>query len=236
MNCHDFLHAGELLWWYSIDNAEAAVVVFWPPFGKLYCTLKVSVRFIPCRWCWQSQQMLRNEAHNSTSHMHREQERMHSNEMRSSNTHHDLDGNLLVTIPKTKTILGIAIEGGANTKQPLPRIINIHVTTFKFIALHVLIYGYLFCQQKNGAAHDAGGLQVGQLILEVDNHKVEGMQHQNIAKLIAESYTKSDRQFISFLVTEPKKSNLEPKPTALIYLETVIVIIHFCLNIIFFLL
>lgn len=91
-------------------------------------------------------------------------------------------------------------------------------------------------KQENGAAFDAGGLEVGQLILEVDNHKVEGMQHQNIAKLIAESYTKSDRQFISFLVTEAKKSNLEPKPTALIYLETVIVIIHFCLNIIFFLL
>lgn len=71
--------------------------------------------------------MLRNEAHNSTTHMAREHERMHSNEMRS-NTHHDLDGNLLVTIPKTKAILGIAIEGGANTKHPLPRIINIHVT------------------------------------------------------------------------------------------------------------
>ena len=80
-----------------------------------------------------------------------------------------------------------------------------------------------------------GGLEIGQLILEVDNHKVEGMQHKEIAKLIAESYTKPD-QWISFLVTEAKKSNLEAKPTALIYLETVIVIIHFCLNIIFFLL
>lgn len=95
---------------------------------------------------------------------------------------------------------------------------------------------FIFFSQENGAAFDAGGLEVGQLILEVDNHKVEGMPHQNIAKLIAESYTKSDRHFISFLVTEAKKSNLEPKPTALIYLETVIVIIHFCLNIIFFLL
>lgn len=39
----------------------------------------------------------------------------------------DDEGNLLVTIPKSKPILGIAIEGGANTKHPLPRIINIHV-------------------------------------------------------------------------------------------------------------
>ena len=33
-----------------------------------------------------------------------------------------------VTVKKTKPILGIAIEGGANTKHPLPRIINIHVS------------------------------------------------------------------------------------------------------------
>jgi hypothetical protein len=80
-----------------------------------------------------------------------------------------------------------------------------------------------------------GGLEIGQLILEVDNHRVEGMQHKDIAKLIAESYTKPDSR-ISFLVTAAKKTNLEAKPTALIYLETFVVIIHFCLNIIFFLL
>lgn len=69
----------------------------------------------------------------------------------------DHRGNLHVTVKKTKPILGIAIEGGANTKHPLPRIINIH---------------------ENGAAFEAGGLEVGQLILEVDGHKVEGMHHQ----------------------------------------------------------
>lgn len=40
----------------------------------------------------------------------------------------DLQGNLRVTVRKSKPILGIAIEGGANTKHPLPRIINIHVS------------------------------------------------------------------------------------------------------------
>lgn len=69
----------------------------------------------------------------------------------------DHRGNLHVTVKKSKPILGIAIEGGANTKHPLPRIINIH---------------------ENGAAFEAGGLEVGQLILEVDGHKVEGMHHQ----------------------------------------------------------
>lgn len=42
----------------------------------------------------------------------------------------DHHGNLHITVKKTKPILGIAIEGGANTKHPLPRIINIHVCLF----------------------------------------------------------------------------------------------------------
>lgn len=42
----------------------------------------------------------------------------------------DHRGNLHITVKKTKPILGIAIEGGANTKHPLPRIINIHVSSF----------------------------------------------------------------------------------------------------------
>lgn len=43
----------------------------------------------------------------------------------------DHHGNLHITVKKTKPILGIAIEGGANTKHPLPRIINIHVRQLK---------------------------------------------------------------------------------------------------------
>lgn len=44
----------------------------------------------------------------------------------------DENGNLFISVRKTKAILGIAIEGGANTKHPLPRIINIHVIIYKF--------------------------------------------------------------------------------------------------------
>lgn len=40
----------------------------------------------------------------------------------------DEEGNLRVMVKKSKPILGIAIEGGANTKHPLPRIININVS------------------------------------------------------------------------------------------------------------
>lgn len=42
---------------------------------------------------------------------------------------------------------------------------------------------------------------------------------QDVARLIAECYANPDKQDISFLVVEAKKSNLEPKPTALIFLE-----------------
>lgn len=110
----------------------------------------------------------------------------------------DHHGNLHITVKKTKPILGIAIEGGANTKHPLPRIINIH---------------------EHGAAYEAGGLEVGQLILAVDGHRVEGLQHQDVARLIAESFAQREKPDIEFLVVEAKKSNLEPKPTALIFLE-----------------
>lgn len=42
----------------------------------------------------------------------------------------DHQGNLRILVKKCKPTLGIAIEGGANTKHPLPRIINIHVCLF----------------------------------------------------------------------------------------------------------
>ncbi|CAG2056297.1 unnamed protein product [Timema podura] len=84
------------------------------------------------------------------------------------------------------------------------------------------MHGYMitpFPYEENGAAFEAGGLEVGQLILEVDGQKVEGMHHQDVARLIAESFARRERHDIEFLVIEAKKSNLEPKPTALIFLE-----------------
>lgn len=47
-----------------------------------------------------------------------------------------------------------------------------------------------------------------------------GMPHQEVARLIAESFAQTDKTEIEFLVVEAKKSNLEPKPTALIFLES----------------
>ena len=42
---------------------------------------------------------------------------------------------------------------------------------------------------------------------------------QDVARLIAECYANQERSEIEFLVVGAKKSNLEPKPTALVFLE-----------------
>lgn len=57
----------------------------------------------------------------------------------------------------------------------------------KFSRVHLKMF------QEHGAAYEAGGLEVGQLILAVDGHRVEGMQHQDVARLIAESFAQRDK-------------------------------------------
>lgn len=42
---------------------------------------------------------------------------------------------------------------------------------------------FLMNSQEHGAAYETGGLEVGQLILEVDGNKVEGMHHQVSASI-----------------------------------------------------
>lgn len=42
------------------------------------------------------------------------------------------EGVVRITVRKTDQKLGIALEGGADTKHPLPRIINVHVR-FQFL-------------------------------------------------------------------------------------------------------
>lgn len=82
-------------------------------------------------------EQLQNHSNNSRDHA-----RKQPNDMKSS-IHQNSDGNLLISIPKTKASIGIAIEGGANTKHPLPRIINIHVSRIFFIiGFKFLISGF----------------------------------------------------------------------------------------------
>ncbi|KAM8886635.1 whirlin isoform 7-T7 [Spinachia spinachia] len=85
----------------------------------------------------------------------------------------------LVRVRKNANTLGIAIEGGANTRQPLPRIVTI---------------------QKGGAAHNCGQLKVGQVILEVNGISLWGREHKEAAQIIAEAFKNKNNHQIEFLV------------------------------------
>ncbi|XP_063172095.1 whirlin [Candoia aspera] len=87
----------------------------------------------------------------------------------------------LIRVSKSAPTLGIAIEGGANTRQPLPRIVTI---------------------QKGGSAHNCGKLKVGQVILEVNGTALRGKEHREAARIIAEAFKTKDRDYVDFLVTE----------------------------------
>ncbi|XP_060927964.1 whirlin [Limanda limanda] len=88
----------------------------------------------------------------------------------------------LVRVVKNSNTLGIAIEGGANTRQPLPRIVTI---------------------QKGGSAHTCDQLKVGQVILEVNGISLRGREHKEAARIIAEAFKTKDMDHIDFLVIEP---------------------------------
>ncbi|XP_004677463.1 PREDICTED: whirlin isoform X5 [Condylura cristata] len=87
----------------------------------------------------------------------------------------------LVRVTKSAATLGIAIEGGANTRQPLPRIVTI---------------------QRGGSAHNCGKLKVGHVILEVNGLTLRGKEHREAARIIAEAFKTKERNYIDFLVTE----------------------------------
>lgn len=87
----------------------------------------------------------------------------------------------LVRVAKSASTLGIAIEGGANTRQPLPRIVTI---------------------QRGGSAHNCGQLKVGQIILEVNGVSLRGREHRDAARIIAEAFKTKERDHVDFLVTD----------------------------------
>lgn len=78
---------------------------------------------------------------------------------------------LRVAVPKKSPnqSLGLTIEGGADTKHRLPRIINI---------------------DGKGTAFETAGLKVGQTIVEVDGVPMEGLSHDEAARAIAKAYAR----------------------------------------------
>ncbi|CAI5685793.1 unnamed protein product [Oreochromis niloticus] len=89
---------------------------------------------------------------------------------------------VLVRVLKNSNTLGIAIEGGGSTRQPLPRIVSI---------------------QKGGSAHNCGQLKTGQVILEVNGIPLQGREHKDAARIIAEAFKTKEKGHIDFLVVEP---------------------------------
>ncbi|XP_075761781.1 whirlin isoform X2 [Pelodiscus sinensis] len=87
----------------------------------------------------------------------------------------------LIRVAKSAPTLGIAIEGGANTRQPLPRIVTI---------------------QRGGSAHNCGKLKVGHVILEVNGTTLRGKEHRAAARIIAEAFKAKEKDHVDFLVTE----------------------------------
>ncbi|XP_053329812.1 whirlin [Spea bombifrons] len=87
----------------------------------------------------------------------------------------------LIRVMKTAPTLGIAIEGGAKTRQPLPRIVTI---------------------QRGGSAHNCSKLKVGQVILEVNGISLQGKEHREAARIIAEAFKTKEKDHMDFLVTE----------------------------------
>ncbi|XP_005472966.1 whirlin isoform X3 [Oreochromis niloticus] len=89
---------------------------------------------------------------------------------------------VLVRVLKNSNTLGIAIEGGGSTRQPLPRIVSI---------------------QKGGSAHNCGQLKTGQVILEVNGIPLQGREHKDAARIIAEAFKTKEKGHTDFLVVEP---------------------------------
>ncbi|XP_026102644.1 whirlin-like [Carassius auratus] len=87
----------------------------------------------------------------------------------------------LVRVPKCASTLGITVEGGANTRQPLPRIATI---------------------QKGGSVHISGQLRVGQVILEVNGVSLKGMEQRDVTRVIAEAFKTKDKDYVDFLIAE----------------------------------
>ncbi|XP_077335167.1 whirlin [Lithobates pipiens] len=87
----------------------------------------------------------------------------------------------LIRVMKSAPTLGIAIEGGAKTRQPLPRIVTI---------------------QRGGSAHNCSKLRVGQVILEVNGISLQDKEHREAARIIAEAFKTKEKDYMDFLVTE----------------------------------
>ncbi|CAD5113031.1 DgyrCDS2231 [Dimorphilus gyrociliatus] len=101
----------------------------------------------------------------------------------SSRKHKPDEEIKIISMRKLKPTLGIAIEGGANTKLRMPRLISV---------------------QPGGSAYASGELKVGHVILSVNGIETDGLNHEDIAKLIAKAF-KDKNDSIAFKVKDSNR-------------------------------
>ncbi|XP_062610143.1 whirlin-like [Saccostrea cucullata] len=100
----------------------------------------------------------------------------------------------LVMIYKTKPTLGVAIEGGHNTRQPIPKVISI---------------------QHGGSAFESGGLKCGHTILEVNGLSLFNVDHREAVRIIADAFQDPSTNSLYLLVSMDSvvsrlKDNIDP--------------------------
>ncbi|XP_077987158.1 whirlin-like [Glandiceps talaboti] len=89
-----------------------------------------------------------------------------------------------VVIRKSKPTLGIAVEGGAGTKQPLPKVINI---------------------QYGGSAYHNSNLKRGHVILSVNGKSLKGLAHRDAAKILAGAFKDKTTDIMELVVIDSNK-------------------------------
>ncbi|KAJ8038617.1 Whirlin [Holothuria leucospilota] len=92
--------------------------------------------------------------------------------------------SILIEMKKSRPNLGIAVEGGAGTRQPLPKIIKI---------------------QPGGSAQVSSRLEVGHVIVSVNGRDMRRLNHQQATRIIAEEFKNKKVQSLEFLVVDSNK-------------------------------
>ncbi|XP_071485975.1 whirlin-like [Diadema antillarum] len=96
--------------------------------------------------------------------------------------HHEI-----IVVRKSKPNLGIAVEGGSGTRQPLPKIIKV---------------------QYGGSAYHSSNLKVGHVILRVNGKPLHDLSHSQATRVIAEGFKQKSSDSMEFMVVDSNKFKL----------------------------
>ncbi|XP_054770143.2 whirlin-like [Lytechinus pictus] len=92
-----------------------------------------------------------------------------------------------ILVKKTASSLGLAVEGGARTRQPLPKIIKI---------------------QTGGSAYQNSNLKVGHVIIKVNDRPLHDLSHSQSTRVIAEAFKNKSSNTMEFLVVDSNRFKL----------------------------